>query len=70
MPTNSSGSLWDEFHLVILIKSDAEWIRLSDLWHSYVANAGAIRTVPERPPTVWRVEMPAFIDSHNAIMCE
>ena len=45
-------------------------MRMSDLRHSYVANPSAIRTIPEMPPTVWRVVMPAFIDSHNAFLHE
>ena len=63
-------SFWDESHLAILIRSDVEWMRMSDLQHSYVANPNAIRTIPEMPPTVWRVVMPAFIDSHNAFLRE
>ena len=43
---------------------------MSDLRHLYVANPYTIRTIPEMPPTVWRVVMPAFIDSHNAFLCE
>ena len=63
-------SFWDEFHLAILIRSDVEWMRMSDLRHSYVANPSAIKTIPEMPPAVWRVVMWAFIDSHNAFLRE
>ena len=63
-------SFWDEFHLAILITSDAEWMRMSDLRHWYVANPSAIKTIPEMPLTVWRVVMPAFIGSRNAFLRE
>ena len=45
-------------------------MRMSDLRHSYVANPGAIRTIPEMRETVWRVVMPAFIHSNTAFLRE
>ena len=63
-------SVYNDYQLAFLLRSDTEWMPLQKIPHRFVTNPTATIRVQEPAPSVWHVLMPAHIESHNDFMRE